>query len=281
MKCLEKNPWRRYDTASALAEDLGRFLADEPVNARPAGRLRRSIAWLKKRPWVVSGITALGLLLFACGAYGLWAEIRERGWKIQLLQARVARLSSPPERDVARRTYSGRRAFAPMIGSCKRPSTCLPPRRGPGSSTRAILERRNQQPLSDATKRAQHRVPMIWDRDGRRLYLRGMELDTESGRSSPLLVEGAGPAVADPTGSYLAAIGANGKIVVVERASGRRDRSIAASMVSSRSGSRPMGGCWRCSVTPKSPATSDDWNSGKRTRMVLQFSSPGQLLAIA
>ena len=66
---------------------------------------------------------------------------------------------------------------------------------------------------------------MIWSRDGRRLYLKGMELDMESGRGSPLLVEGAGPAVADPTGSYLAAIGANGKIVVLERASGRR-RSI-------------------------------------------------------
>ncbi len=84
---------------------------------------------------------------------------------------------------------------------------------------------RNQQPLTDATKRAEHPVPMIWSRDGRRLYMKGMELDTESGRGSPLHVEGAGRAVADSTGSYLAAIGANGKIVVLERASGRR-RSI-------------------------------------------------------
>ena len=111
------------------------------------------------------------------------------------------------------RTSSGQRAFAPMFGSCKRLLSCLPPIRGPGSSTRDPGEM-NQQPLSDATKRARHPVPMVWDRDGRRLYLRGMELDTESGRSSPLLVEGTGPAVADPTGSYLAAIGANGKIVV-------------------------------------------------------------------
>jgi hypothetical protein len=66
---------------------------------------------------------------------------------------------------------------------------------------------------------------MIWDRDGRRLYLKGMELDAESGRSYPLLLEGAGLAVADPTGRYLSAIGASGKLVLVERASGRR-RSI-------------------------------------------------------
>ena len=134
MKCLEKNPGRRYDTASALAEDLGRFLADEPVNARPADRLRRSIAWLKKRPWVVSGITSLMLLLFACGAYGLWAEIRERGLKIQLLQARVARLSSPPRRDVASPHYGGG-AIRPDVGYCKRLLTYLPPIRGPGSSS--------------------------------------------------------------------------------------------------------------------------------------------------
>jgi hypothetical protein len=225
MKCLEKNPRHRYDTANALAEDLGRFLAEEPVNAQPANQLRRSIAWLKKRPWVVSGITALGLLLVACGVYGLWAEIRERGWTIQLLQACVARLSSPPQRDAAvahlrraarirpdaRLLQEAVELFAADIGSR------LVYRRDPGE--------RNLQPLSEATKRAQHPVPMIWDRDGRRLYLKGMELDTVSGRSSPLLIEGAGPAVADPTGSYLVAIGADGKVVVVDRGSGRR-RSI-------------------------------------------------------
>jgi hypothetical protein len=225
MKCLEKNPRRRYDTASALAEDLGSFLADEPVNARPAGRLRRSIAWIKKRPWVVSGITALGLLLFACGAYGLWAEIRERGWNIQLLRAHIARLSSPPERDVALAHLQRAARIRPDPRLLQEAVDLF----AADTGSRLVYPRdpgeKNQQPLPDATKRAQHPVPMIWDRDRRRLYLMGMELDTESGRSSPLLVEGAGPAVADPTGSYLAAIGANGKIVVVERASGRH-RSI-------------------------------------------------------
>ena len=225
MKCLEKNPRHRYDTASELAEDLGRFLAAEPVNARPANPLRRSIAWLKNRPWAVSGITGLGLLLFACGAYGLWAEIRERGWKIELLQARVARLSSPPEREIAvahlqraARIRPDARLLQEAVGlfAADTGSRLIYPR-DPGA--------RNQQPLTDATKRAEHPVPMIWSRDGRRLYLKGMGLDTESGRGCPLFVEGAGPAVADPTGSYLAAIGADGKIVVVERAGGRR-RSI-------------------------------------------------------
>lgn len=225
LKCLEKNPQRRYTSASELAEDLGRFLADEPVHARPAGRLRRSVVWLKKRPWVVSGIIALGLLLVACGAYGLWAEIRERGWKIEFLQARVARLSSPPQTGVAlahlqraaRIRADDRLLQEAMSLFVADAGFKLAYPRDPGE--------RNQQPLFDATKRARHAVPMIWDRAGRRLYLKGMELDTESGRSSPLLVAGAGPAMADPTGSYLAAVDAKGKIVLVDRASGRR-RSI-------------------------------------------------------
>jgi hypothetical protein len=225
MKRLEKNPRLRYDTASELAEDLGRFLAGEPVSARPAGRFRRSIAWLKKRPRVVSGISSLMLLLLACGAYSLRAEIRERGLEIQLLQARVARIPSPPERDVALAHLQRAARIRPDVRVLQEAvelfagdtgSRLVYPR-DPGES--------NQQPLSNATTRARHPVPMNWDRGGRRLYLRGMELDTESGRSSPLLVEGAGPAVADPTGSHLAAIGADGKIVILERASNRR-RSI-------------------------------------------------------
>jgi len=50
LKCLDKNPQKRYSTAEALAEDLRRFLASEPIAARPAGRLERTLKWARRRP---------------------------------------------------------------------------------------------------------------------------------------------------------------------------------------------------------------------------------------
>ena len=59
LKCLEKNPLRRYHSAEALAEDLERWLADLPIRARPATRLERAVKWVRRRP------AAAGLILFA------------------------------------------------------------------------------------------------------------------------------------------------------------------------------------------------------------------------
>jgi WD40 repeat protein/serine/threonine protein kinase len=50
LKCLQKEPAERYGSAHELAEDLQRFLNDEPVIARPISGLRRSWRWMRRRP---------------------------------------------------------------------------------------------------------------------------------------------------------------------------------------------------------------------------------------
>jgi len=62
LKCLEKNPGRRYDTGGDLAEDLERFLNHEPIRARHVGPLGRLARWCRRSP-ALAGLIGLAVLL--------------------------------------------------------------------------------------------------------------------------------------------------------------------------------------------------------------------------
>ena len=77
LKCLEKEPRRRYETAGTLAEDLQRFQRGEPILARPVGYLTRAVRWSRRRPFVAMLIVTL--VLVAAAARKEAARFQARG----------------------------------------------------------------------------------------------------------------------------------------------------------------------------------------------------------
>jgi WD40 repeat protein/serine/threonine protein kinase len=80
LKCLDKNPQRRYATAEALAEDLERWLQGQPIQARPTGPWERVGKWARRRPALAGlvGVSAGSALCLLVLAGFLWhnAELR-------------------------------------------------------------------------------------------------------------------------------------------------------------------------------------------------------------
>src|SRR5262249_17671790 len=74
LKCLQKNPARRYASAQGLADDLHRFLDGQPVVARPIGMMERTVKWIRRRPAMAVSIASLLALLVAAPIVGLWLQ---------------------------------------------------------------------------------------------------------------------------------------------------------------------------------------------------------------
>ena len=74
LKCLEKDPRRRYASAQALADDLRAWLEGRPIAARPAGPLERAALFVRRRPALAAayGLAAAVLVLAGFGGSLAW-----------------------------------------------------------------------------------------------------------------------------------------------------------------------------------------------------------------
>ena len=91
LKAMEKAPGRRYGSARDFAEDLGRWLAGDPVLARPVGRLTRAVRWIQRHRALSVALAALGLAL----------TVGTAGMSVLWLRASRAAQAEPAQRQRA------------------------------------------------------------------------------------------------------------------------------------------------------------------------------------
>jgi tetratricopeptide (TPR) repeat protein len=107
VRCLQKEPGKRYSSAQALADDLARFRDGMSVMARPVGAVERGWRWCRRNPLVAASLLLVAASLLAASVvsvlFGLWAEQARQAAADRALSEMAAREEALQERDNAQK----------------------------------------------------------------------------------------------------------------------------------------------------------------------------------
>ncbi|MBL9172678.1 MAG: serine/threonine protein kinase [Verrucomicrobiales bacterium] len=223
LKCLAKEPGRRYPGAREVADDLQAFLERRPIRARPAGAVERLRLWCRRRP--ASAALAAGLALaIGLGLGGiLWQSDRAtREARVAQLHAYAADLGA-----ASSALESGDRARALDLLERHRPRTGEPDLRG--FEWRLLANRAGSNAGVRLGSHAEVVPQVAFAPDSRQLASAGGDgrvrtWDPSTGRSLRELRPHRGPVWwvgYSPDGRFLATGGADGRIVLTDATNAR------------------------------------------------------------
>jgi outer membrane murein-binding lipoprotein Lpp len=101
LKCLAKEPARRYCTAGELAADLNRYLAGKPIQARPVGAWERAVKWARRRPAVAAlmGVSVAAVVALLVTGLVYNARLQVLLGELAARQADLERANAAVERE--------------------------------------------------------------------------------------------------------------------------------------------------------------------------------------
>jgi WD40 repeat protein len=126
LKCLQKDPGRRYSTSEALADDLLRFRAGAPIAARPVRLPERAWKWVKRRPAVAALSGALVVLLIAATVISMFLAWWAMGERDDAVSARQDANKRAEEAAAARKEAQRRTALTLFVHALSRADDDIP-----------------------------------------------------------------------------------------------------------------------------------------------------------